>query len=213
MKQISALSYLFLLGLTICHGNLSIAQFPPMPDDGRCYGRCGNQKRFDVCSETFFVYLGDEKREKVDLEILQIGIDGNTTEWVREKVDRKSSPNGQAYFKWSIVKNEAPWKTIKILKDTTQSDNFEVRRYEHKILQQANGWPDWIPIVCESDISEKLVQDVQYALKMKGYLNGEISSVYCNNTRAALARFQRDYNLYVGLLDFESLEKLGVALE
>jgi osmotically-inducible protein OsmY len=58
------------------------------------------------------------------------------------------------------------------------------------------------------------IKTVQQALKDKGYDSGEVDGVIGSQTRAAVRKFQKDYDLPVtGRLDDETLEKLGVEVD
>ena len=55
-----------------------------------------------------------------------------------------------------------------------------------------------------------MVRSVQRALRDRGYDPGPIDNVMGSQTKAALTKYQRDNNLPVGQLDFETLNSLGV---
>jgi len=55
-----------------------------------------------------------------------------------------------------------------------------------------------------------MVRSVQAALRSRGYDPGPTDNVMGSRTKAALVKFQRENNLPVGQLDFETLKALGV---
>lgn len=71
---------------------------------------------------------------------------------------------------------------------------------------------DWREVVCESDITPRLIAQVQKALIDRGYDVGPagIDNVLGIDTKAALKKFQTDKGLPIGSLDFETLKALGI---
>ncbi len=68
----------------------------------------------------------------------------------------------------------------------------------------------WVPVVCKSNMTGNLVQNVQEALQERGFNPGPIDGIYGPRTRAALHRFQKANHLAVGGMTKESLRALGL---
>lgn len=79
-----------------------------------------------------------------------------------------------------------------------------------KCLIHVKGITEWKEVICESDINKTLVRSLQDKLKSLGYFTGIIDDKIGVSTKAALVRFQQDYNLPIGSLDYETLISLGV---
>jgi len=77
-------------------------------------------------------------------------------------------------------------------------------------LIRKGGFTEWREIVCGSDVTTQMVRDVQNALRTRGFDPGPADNVMGAKTKAALVKFQRENNLPVGQLDFETLRALGV---
>ena len=56
----------------------------------------------------------------------------------------------------------------------------------------------------------KIIQNIQTALKERGYGVGEINNIFNEKTRQALIQYQKDNGLPEGQLDFETLKKLEI---
>ncbi len=69
---------------------------------------------------------------------------------------------------------------------------------------------EWREVVCSNKITANLTQQVQRALRDRGYDPGPIDNVIGTKTKAALVKFQKDNGLPVGNLDMETLKALGV---
>ncbi len=81
---------------------------------------------------------------------------------------------------------------------------------EKTVLVKKGGYTEWREVLCASDITAARILAIQKALQQKGYDPGPLDNQMGAQTRAALTRFQRDYNLPVGALDMDTLRVLGV---
>ncbi|MCL4110247.1 UNVERIFIED_CONTAM: hypothetical protein GTU68_030631 [Idotea baltica] len=89
----------------------------------------------------------------------------------------------------------------------------EYKTLTKRQLVKKGGFTEWREVVCESDITSDLVRRVQNALIAKGYNLGAAGADndMGPSTKAALVKFQRENNLPIGSLDFETLKALGVS--
>ncbi len=69
---------------------------------------------------------------------------------------------------------------------------------------------EWRPILCETNMTGGVIQDVQRALRSAGFTPGPIDGVLGTQTMAAVERFQRARGLATGGLTYDTLGKLGV---
>ncbi len=79
-----------------------------------------------------------------------------------------------------------------------------------RAVSRKGGFSEWREVVCANKITTSMVQQVQRALKDRGYDPGPIDNVIGTQTKAALVKFQKDNGLPVGNMDFETLKALGV---
>ena len=89
----------------------------------------------------------------------------------------------------------------------------EVINIQKTNIVSAGGFvEDWREVVCESDITPRLIAQVQKALIDRGYNVGSagIDNILGEDTKAALKKFQQDKGLPIGSLDFETLKALGI---
>ncbi len=101
-----------------------------------------------------------------------------------------------------VVKTPATTRTIDVPAEFTTVTKRQ--------LVRKGGFTEWREIVCGSDVTTQMVRDVQTALRTRGYDPGPADNVMGSRTKAALVKFQRENNLPVGQLDFETLRALGV---
>ncbi|NND72339.1 MAG: peptidoglycan-binding protein [Rhodothermales bacterium] len=70
---------------------------------------------------------------------------------------------------------------------------------------------DWVPVLCEVNVTASKVRSIQSALKKSGHYGGPIDGVFGSGTGSAIASFQRQNNLSQGYgLTLETLEVLKV---
>lgn len=79
-----------------------------------------------------------------------------------------------------------------------------------RAVSRKGGFSEWREVVCANKITTSMVQQVQRALKSRGYDPGPIDNIIGTQTKAALVKFQKANGLPVGNLDMETLKALGV---
>ncbi len=70
----------------------------------------------------------------------------------------------------------------------------------------------WRPVLCETNMTETTITDIQRALKKAGHNPGDIDGVIGRQTLVAVDSFQRANGLPRGGLTMQTLSKLGVKL-
>lgn len=68
-------------------------------------------------------------------------------------------------------------------------------------------------IVCEQDITENMIRQIQEALLNKGFNPGPIDNIFGKQSKAALRNFQDANGLLPGHLDFETVNALGMDIQ
>ncbi len=69
---------------------------------------------------------------------------------------------------------------------------------------------EWRSVLCETNMSTSMIQDVQRSLASAGYTPGPIDGVLGRQTMVAIERFQRARGLPTGGLTMDTLNKLGI---
>ena len=72
------------------------------------------------------------------------------------------------------------------------------------------GFTEWREVLCNYQVTTAVVQQVQAALKSRGYDPGPVDNVMGTRTKAALTKFQKDNGLPVGQMDTETMKALGI---
>ncbi|MBP6795427.1 MAG: hypothetical protein KA143_10250 [Saprospiraceae bacterium] len=78
-----------------------------------------------------------------------------------------------------------------------------------KNLVRKGGFTGWREGVFESDVTGAMIQQVQAALKAKGYDSGAVANKLNIAIKSALTKFQKDKNLPIRSLGYETLKAWG----
>ena len=79
-----------------------------------------------------------------------------------------------------------------------------------KSVQVSEGQLTWMPVLCEANVTQAKVTEVQQALKTAGHDPGRIDGVLGARTMASIEAYQRAHDLAHGGLTLQTLTKLGV---
>lgn len=179
-------------------------------DPDKCYAKCWIPDKIETKYEEVVYYTGDEKKENVSLHIIEHEISPASTKWVKKKADRNCiSADPNDCLVWCLVEVPAQVEKHKILIDTTESKNFEIRQLEYKAVEK-RGYLEWRTVLCEQEVSENIVHQIQDKLRAADYYNKNNSSSLNKSILKALKSFQKDNGLPVGHLDQETLQHLGL---
>ena len=114
----------------------------------------------------------------------------------------ESIPAEYATVSRRVVSSPATTRTIDV--------PAEYQTLTKRRLVRPGGFTEWREVLCNSDVTTATVRQIQAALRDRGYDPGPVDNVMGAKTKAALTKYQRDNNLPVGNLDFETLKSLGV---
>lgn len=114
------------------------------------------------------------------------------------------------------VKIPPEYKTVRVQKEVVPP---KTRRYKvpakyttvTKRVKVKEGEMKWRLVLCETNMTPRIIRDMQNALRSRGYYRGSIDGQIGNLTMQAVERFQRENNLSRGGITIEVLERLGVS--
>lgn len=113
------------------------------------------------------------------------------------------------------VEVPAEYKTVMLRRMVTPPQErrvpipAEYQTVEKQVLVSA-GTTAWKSILCETNTTPGIVQDIQRALLAKGFNPGRIDGVIGRQTTEAIRAFQEASGLATGGLTMETLQRLGV---
>lgn len=79
-----------------------------------------------------------------------------------------------------------------------------------KVLVEKGGYQEWREVLCDQDVTDTRIKQIQEALRREGYDPGPIDNMMGSKTKDALIKFQQDKGLPVGNLNIETMSALGV---
>jgi hypothetical protein len=74
----------------------------------------------------------------------------------------------------------------------------------------SEGRSEWLPVLCEVNITRENVSNLQRALKTAGHYGGPIDGIYGSQTVNGVSAYQKANKLASGGLTIETLDRLGV---
>ena len=109
----------------------------------------------------------------------------------------------------------AEYKTVKVKKmiSPPQEQRIPIPAEFQTITkteQVTDGRMEWQRVLCQTNISNDLVAKIQKALKAAGNDPGSIDGLYGEETIAAVKTYQKNKNLAMGGLTYETIKSLGV---
>lgn len=111
----------------------------------------------------------------------------------------------------------AEYKTVRVRKLVTPASTATTpipARYEMVSKRELvkDGYMEWRPVLCNTNMTPEIVQRIQTALKQAGHNPGPIDGVIGYGTMAAVKSYQRAKGLASGGLTLQTLESLGVKI-
>ena len=169
-------------------------------------------KRVKVADATFLwhedsdsTHIGDRTGNRICLQEIP-------AKYVTVEQRKVTSP---ASFR--SVEIPAEYKTIKVLKlaSPAQEERIEIPAQTQKVVKQTKVTDErleWKPVLCQTNMSAKIITDVQRALSKSGFSPGPIDGVIGTETMHAVDEYQRRKGLPRGGLTLTTLKALGVEI-
>ncbi|MEM9918438.1 MAG: peptidoglycan-binding domain-containing protein [Bacteroidota bacterium] len=200
-----------------CHSSqagLRTYDAPSSPADfkpGKCYAKCMTPDRYEESTDEYILYTGDASADEVPVETLLVEVQPATTKWVQKRRPGGcQSADPKDCMMWCQVEVPAQYKSLKVLRDTSLSSDYRIERITSKRLLYAGGNMAFREVLCASQLTDRVVFQIQDALVEKGYMQGPTSPTMTTTARQAMNRFQQESGLPVGQFDLETMDHLGV---
>lgn len=178
---------------------------------GGCYAKTLIGDQFDYWEESYPIYLGNANDNFDYLKEKKLLLAEKSTKWVKRKADRNClSADPNDCLVWCQVEIPEKIEVITIVTDTTQTNNYEWEKFKLSKMVKKGGFTEWREVVCNYKVTADLNQQIQRALRDKGYDSGPIDNIIGTKTKAALVAFQKKNNLPIGNLNIETMYALGI---
>jgi|GEM_PF-1971775 len=188
----------------------SSPDLPPNAEPGKCYAQCITSDKYSIITEQILEYTGTDY-EAEGVQRKTIILSPATTGWEKGKADPNCiSSNPEDCMVMCLVDTPEVYETYYIVTDTLTNKQFKITEIQKKSLVRAGGRTGWVEVLCESDITAKIIKAIQHTLTDYGYSTGSINGVMDAGTRSALAKYQNNNGLPEGNLNIETLKYLGL---
>ena len=208
-----------------CVVNSIFSQIPsPIPniadDPGKCYAECIIPDVYDgEIVHELIKYIGDDYNQD-GVEYIKYELEPATTKWVK-KIDPTLKSSNQEEEEEEEEEEESIWclqetppEIIEYytVTDTNLIKEFNIESIKTKILVKSGDYTEKFEVICEEDMPDDFIGQIQMALISQEYDFGPsvIYNEMCPATKATLAEFQQNNALPMGQLDMETLKALGV---
>lgn len=134
--------------------------------------------------------------------------------YVKKKVDRNClSANPNDCLEWVLVEQADAYTSYYVLLDTSTTQKYILKTFDERNLY-IHPSPlnlEERKVICPTDLSIALLQDIQIELITRGFLEDQhTSDNFTKEIRMALVNYQIANDLPIGQLDAETLEELEV---
>lgn len=183
---------------------------PPNAVPGKCYAKCLNPPILEEYTTQYIVYTGNEPIEKIGYEVKTIEVVPAHQIFEKQRIPDCYSTAEDGCISKVLVTKPAEFIKLKLLTDTTQTPNYEIRSIVAKRLVENASSQNWEEILCANKVTEKIINSIRTALSEKGYQFTSQQPQIDSEVKSALLDFQKKYNLPQGNLNLKTLEALGV---
>ena len=161
---------------------------PPNAEPGKCYAKCLIEKPYavDTVYEEYPIYIGDE-----DVPMNRI-----------RRLAGRNEDGSERYLELQV-----PRRVNRLPEEDVVYEQYAVLEE-----QTASSFTEWREIVCGSDVTPLLLNDIWWALRERGYDPGPQDAMMNKRIKQALIAFQRSVDLPIGQIDFETLDALGIRI-
>jgi len=196
-------------------GSFAFAQspgdLPPNAQPGKCYAKCLTEESYEEYEIEVPVYTGDPKSKKPKRKKKTIILQDGSSKWIKKKVDPNcDSQDHDDCLVWFL--EEIPAVKVKrvIVKDTSKTSEYVMEVFT---IKETNlGDTNWREVLCANEVNDYVIAQIRSALVERDFLLFKFGAdnILDREAKEALKEFQRENNLPIGNLDFETLDFLGI---
>jgi len=181
---------------------------------GQCYVRCNLQPQYEMVSNQYPIYTGNNYQDK-NVRMIIINETPKSLKLSSKRISTlcKHIDDDYSYGCDIVCYEDAPLAvdTIYIVTDTFAMKEFKMEVRTHKELIKEQGYTRWAEFDCPCTgmAVDALVAQIQEALIDLGY-KLELTNKMDRETKNCLVDYQKKNELPIGQLDFETLKSLGI---
>jgi len=178
---------------------------------GACYAKCEMPDTYEIHREEYYLFTGDPENTEVEIRNVEVVISEGGKQWVKKKADKNClSSDPEDCMVWCLVDTPREVENYSLVVDPKTTDEYELYTKETKELISKGGQIEWREVICEGNMSNSLITQVQNVLSTGGYYFGDIDGQMDKGVNLALRNYQIQNQLAIGHLTLESLDVMGV---
>ena len=182
-------------------------------EPGRCYAKSYMPDVTNEIEEEYFVYTGVAPGNFDLYHEEKIAIYPAHQRWEKRKADGEcQSKDPEECLVWCLVEIPEKFVELKIVKDTSVTDNYQVTKIRRIEISEKGGHTEWKEVLCPDDVTE----DIQDRIKNRLLQEGHLTESQLSDDQAfkeALREYQRLNVLPIGQYDMETLLSLGIKVD
>lgn len=207
------MKFLFLFGFLFLNFSLVYSQIHQLSTPGKCYAKSYTNIKYiyDLVENDFPVFTGASD-EDVELKTVTIYSKPAMTLW--EKCPDSAKKYSKNPSTWCLVEHSEETYNIQVVVDTSTTKNYSIetfQSYENLEIDTPESSSVWTEVVCKGQLKERLIFEIQDALKEEGFYPQKENIDFVNREiKDALIEFQKSKNLPFGQIDKTTLEALNI---
>jgi hypothetical protein len=182
-------------------------------EPGKCYAKCLLQEKVATEETLLPRHTGSlvDAQEDSNIYALNVTPKAATTEWVKKRADRNCrSANPDDCLVWCLVEVPAINEIEYFVKDTLLTTEYRWQYFSIEKIVRKGGYLDWVEVLCDANITVKLIKKLQKKLSKKGYWEGTNDGIHSEDLKNAIIAYQEQEGLDIGALTIETLKSLNV---
>ena len=211
-----------LLSFCVIVGYAQSRDLPTKQKPGACYAKClisknKDTKNFSSELKEYPVYIGSTP-DKVKTKTITIEIKPPMQTWIREIKSNCESKNEEDCLLWSLTDTPGEYMELEVLKNKRKLKEEDWAYREVELFMSDNSAKaavenstDWREVLCASKMSKEFIKDLKKELADRGFEHDSETQNYDARTKSAVKKYQQYNELPIGQLNFETIEKLGLA--
>jgi Putative peptidoglycan binding domain len=182
---------------------------PSVP--GKCYAKCLIPDQYVTEYQLLPKYTGPpvDTLTNTNIVVIHFAPKPSGIRWEKKRADKNCfSANPDDCLVWCKVNTPAINSIEYFVRDTILNPTFEWQLFPVPKLIKKGGFTEWIEVICDSEVTPKIIKKLQTALIEKGYYSGEVDGKISEDLNKALVAYQKQEGQAVGALSIESMKAL-----
>lgn len=180
---------------------------PPM-EAGKCFAKSQMPASVETYKREIIEFTGTDLDNPFVTKVKDVLVPAGK-KWEKRITDNCLSSNPKDCMVWCLVEEKEVAFEYYTVTDTAEVKEFDVYIKEHE--HSVSGKNEWIEVLCENEINENIISQINTFLEASGYPIDERQYDKLNIvSKESLIKYQKENGLPIGNLDIQTLESMGI---